>query len=72
MHEFELIEQCFARSGYRRNDVSIGVGDDGAVIQVRDGFDLVVTTDTMVQGVHFFSRRGPTLAWPQVSCCECQ
>ncbi|MFC0048131.1 thiamine-phosphate kinase [Rheinheimera tilapiae] len=59
MHEFELIEQCFARSGYRRNDVSIGVGDDGAVIQVRDGFDLVVTTDTMVQGVHFFPNVDP-------------
>lgn len=54
MGEFELISECFSQAGHSRNDVVIGVGDDGAVVQIRDGFDLVVTTDTMVQGVHFF------------------
>lgn len=59
MREFALIEQYFSQSGYRRTDVSLSVGDDGAVVQVRDGFDLVVTTDTMVQGVHFFPNVDP-------------
>ena len=54
MGEFELIAQCFSQAGRSRTDVIIGVGDDGAVVQVREGFDLVVTTDTMVAGTHFF------------------
>lgn len=54
MGEFELISECFSQAGRSRADVVIGVGDDGAVVQIREGFDLVVTTDTMVQGVHFF------------------
>lgn len=54
MGEFELISRYFASCGAKRADSAIGVGDDGAVLQVRDGYDLVVTTDTMVVGTHFF------------------
>ncbi len=54
MGEFELISRYFANCGAKRSDATLGVGDDGAVLQVRDGYDLVVTTDTMVVGTHFF------------------
>ncbi|MDX1390739.1 MAG: thiamine-phosphate kinase [Rheinheimera sp.] len=54
MGEFELISRYFASCGAKRTDATIGVGDDGAVLQVRDGYDLIVTTDTMVAGTHFF------------------
>ncbi|MCF4007978.1 thiamine-phosphate kinase [Rheinheimera sp. UJ63] len=54
MGEFDLIARYFSNIGVKRTDVSIGVGDDGAVLQVRDGYDIVVTTDTMVAGTHFF------------------
>lgn len=54
MGEFEVIQRYFADSGRHRTDTLCGVGDDGAVLQLRDGYDLVVTTDTMVAGTHFF------------------
>ncbi|CAM3856607.1 thiamine-phosphate kinase [Rheinheimera salexigens] len=59
MGEFELIAKYFSAVGAKRSDVITGVGDDGAVIQVRDGHDLVVTTDTMVSGTHFFANDDP-------------
>jgi thiamine-monophosphate kinase len=51
--EFELIGKYFARLGAERNDVRIGVGDDGAVLAPPASRDLVVVTDTLVEGVHF-------------------
>ncbi len=33
--------------------VVLGPGDDAAVLRPRDGYDLVVTTDTFVEGRHF-------------------
>ena len=59
MGEFELISRYFANSGAKRSDTTLGVGDDGAVLQVRDGYDLIVTTDTMVAGTHFFPDADP-------------
>lgn len=54
MDEFDLISRYFSQAGAKRSETQIGIGDDGAVLQIRDGFDLVVTTDTMVCGSHFF------------------
>jgi thiamine-monophosphate kinase len=51
--EFELIGKYFARLGAERSDVRIGVGDDGAVLIPPASRDLVVVTDTLVEGVHF-------------------
>lgn len=51
--EFDLIDTYFTHRLPQRDDVSVGIGDDGAVTCVPDNSDLVVVTDTMVQGVHF-------------------
>jgi thiamine-monophosphate kinase len=48
--EFEIIRRCFTRP-CADPDVLLGIGDDAAVVDV-DG-PLVVTTDTLVAGVHF-------------------
>ena len=58
MDEFELIDRFFSRPTLFDN-VKIGIGDDGAVLKTRSDQDLVVVTDTLVEGVHFFSEISP-------------
>jgi len=51
--EFELIERYFAGLTPAASGVIRGIGDDAAVIDVPDGCELVVSTDTLTAGVHF-------------------
>lgn len=53
--EFELIARHFARLTPPRADVALGVGDDAALLTPRPGHELVITVDTLVDGVHFFA-----------------
>ncbi len=53
MAEFDLIERIRVRTAIERADVRLGIGDDAAVLAVPAGQDLVVCTDTLVEGVHF-------------------
>ena len=50
--EFEVIRRYFSKST-ARSDVLLGVGDDAAVLCVPADRRLVVTVDTIVEGVHF-------------------
>ena len=56
--EFNLINNYFLSPG-RRSDVTIGIGDDCAIVSVPDDKQLAVTTDTLVDGVHFPSGTSP-------------
>jgi len=49
--EFDLIARHFTRPAA---NAVLGVGDDAALIDVANGMDLAVSTDTMVSGTHFF------------------
>lgn len=53
--EFDLIGRYFTNEVVQRQDVIKGIGDDCAILDVPDGKQLVVTTDTMVSGVHFLA-----------------
>ena len=57
LSEFELIETLFAPLA--TSPGAFGLKDDAAVIAPRAGFDLVVTTDTIVEGVDFFANDPP-------------
>lgn len=51
--EFALIKEFFQSRSHQRRDVELGIGDDCAITNVPEGQSLVVTTDTLVDGVHF-------------------
>ncbi len=51
--EFDLIDMIRDAVGTPREDVVCGIGDDGALLRVPDGCELVAAIDTLVCGVHF-------------------
>lgn len=61
--EFQLIDRFFRPldrpAGVARADVLLGVGDDGALLRVPSGQDLVAVLDTLVQGTHFLPGCAP-------------
>lgn len=53
MDETHLIDRYFRDLGSRRDDVVLGIGDDAALLRVPPGMELVLTTDALIEGVHF-------------------
>ena len=51
--EFDIIRRNFIDQQINRADVSLGIGDDAALLQPPSGQSLVVSVDTLVSGVHF-------------------
>ncbi|WP_455218001.1 thiamine-phosphate kinase [Kaarinaea lacus] len=55
--EFDIIRRFFSGSetgnNVNRADVTLGIGDDAALLTPPHGQSLVVTADTLVSGVHF-------------------
>jgi thiamine-monophosphate kinase len=53
--EFGLIDKLRSLLPPNRPDagVAVGIGDDAAVVHVSDGTSLALTTDALVEGVHF-------------------
>ena len=51
--EFELIERLARSAGKAKRDVIVGIGDDAAVLRFSARDDVVVTTDSLVEGTHF-------------------
>lgn len=52
--EFDLIERCFkGQGGASTSFTQLGIGDDASIHQPRAGMELVISTDTSVQGIHW-------------------
>jgi len=57
-NEFDLIRRFFHSP---TSHTDLGVGDDGALLRPRLGMQLVVSTDMLVSGTHFFADTDPML-----------
>jgi thiamine-monophosphate kinase len=53
LNEFDLIDRYFRDCGVSRADVTLGIGDDAALLECPHGEQLVASIDTLVAGVHF-------------------
>jgi len=52
--EFSLINRLFKRTGSSRNPFTrLGIGDDASIHHLEPGMELVVSTDSSLQGVHW-------------------
>ena len=67
MGEFDLIKRYFLRKSLQ-NDVILSVGDDCAITSIPTGYQLAITTDTLVEGTHFLPSISPAdLAYKSVA-----
>ena len=57
--EFPLIQRFFNQQRVKNPLTNLGIGDDCALLSVPDGYQLAITTDTMVENVHFFADADP-------------
>lgn len=59
--EFDLIKRYFAVHAPQHPFNRLGIGDDCALLNLPADYQLAVTTDTMVENVHFFPDADPYL-----------
>ena len=57
--EFALIQRFFTKQRVSNPSTCLGIGDDCALLSIPDGYEMAVTTDTMVENVHFFAGADP-------------
>ena len=58
MNEFELIQNYF-NWPLSDSTIELGIGDDAAIFDLDSGYQLVTTTDTLSEGVHFSKDTSP-------------
>lgn len=59
MDEAAVIERFFRHLGAVRTDVVLGVGDDAALLRPQPGFDVALSTDSLVENAHFLPGSPP-------------
>lgn len=58
VHEFKIIDKYFKPLA-KAADGALGLTDDAAILDIPKGQQLVVSTDAIVEGVHFLAAQSP-------------
>lgn len=67
--EFDLIERIFGSLTGCGADVVQGIGDDCALVRVPPDQALALTTDTLIEGIHFPRETAPEdIGWKALAC----
>jgi thiamine-monophosphate kinase len=53
LSEFAVIQRYFTRTDAERADVVLGIGDDAALLRVREGHEVVIGVGLLTEGQHF-------------------
>lgn len=53
LHEFDIIDTFFKKDTSFDPNIILGIGDDAAIVSVPTNHELLITTDTLVSGIHF-------------------
>ena len=59
LSEFSLINKFFNIPSSPARPALLGIGDDCAVVDVPKGYQLAISTDTLVEGTHFLANSDP-------------
>jgi thiamine-monophosphate kinase len=59
LSEFGLIQRFFKTQSVKNPTTRLGIGDDCALLAIPDGYELAITTDTMIENIHFFADADP-------------
>lgn len=60
--ETEFIRWLQRQEPGRAPNVRLGIGDDAALVEIRRGYELILTTDLSIEGVHFLRHLHPPRA----------
>ncbi|MBM3202070.1 MAG: thiamine-phosphate kinase [Chlamydiae bacterium] len=63
--EFEIIERYFKK---KMKQTALGVGDDAAIINVQKNHQLVISSDMLIETIHFLKNTNPShLGWKSLA-----
>jgi len=63
--EFEIIEYYFKK---KIKQTALGVGDDAAIINVQKNHQLVISSDMLIENIHFLKNTNPShLGWKSLA-----
>ena len=63
--EFEIIERYFKK---KMKQTTLGVGDDAAMIHVRNNYQLAISSDMLIENIHFLKNTNPShLGWKSLA-----